>query len=134
MAQGSQDAKFVILHIKSGGSFVKLAGQTNTTFGGTTTIADTTNKDSIWVLGLTTKITGNVTCDVNVMESTELGLIETAWNTGGVIEAKIFYNENLDFYHTAEWAVANLTYNGPDTEATSVSIELQPKTALATST
>lgn len=134
MAQGSQDAKFCIFHIKSGGSFVKVPGQTNTVFGGTSTIADVTNKDSIWQLGLTTKITGNVTFDVNVLESTELGLIKTAWETGGVVEGKAFLNEVLDFYHTASWAVANFSYNGPDTEATSVSVELQPKTALATST
>ena len=133
MALGKQDAKFCILYVAVSSVLTQVPGQTNTTFGGSSTIADTTNKDSVWVTGLATKISGNISCEVNVMESTSLVAIETAWIGAVSINCKVVLDETGAMYYGA-FHVASFQYDGADADATKVSIELVPTDALATST
>lgn len=134
MAQGSQDAKFCIFHIRGASTFTAVPGQTSTTIGGPTTVADATNKDAIDILGVATKITKNVQFETNILESTELELIRTAWDAGGTVAGKALIDETPNFYYSSAWVVANFTETADDGDIIKVSVELVPKAATAQTT
>jgi TP901-1 family phage major tail protein len=123
----------VLLKVGNGATsetFTTLAGQKMTTFGGSTNVADTTDKsNSGWQTGLATTISGNVSCSGNATWDATLERVRTSWHARTTLNCELILNDNGDKY-AGPFYVTSFQIDGEVNDATQYSIELQPAAAL----
>lgn len=124
----------VLLKVGDGGTptevFTVLAGQQNTTMGGSTNIADITDKSNNgWELGLATTRSGKVSCSGVAKWDAQLARLEKQWLAGDTVNCECVLNAAGDKY-AGPFYVASFEISGETKDATKYSIELQPAAAL----
>lgn len=112
-------------------SFTTLEGQTDTSFDGSTNIADTTDKDNDgWQTGVATTRSGTVTCSGNLKTSrTQLDALELAWRTGATHECQIIFDVAGNGYQGA-FSVTSFQVSGTTSDVSKYSLTLTPTEAL----
>ena len=113
-------------------TFTALEGQIDTTFDGSTNVADTTDKGHEgWQTGVATTRSGTVTCTGNLKTSrTQLDLLEAAWAGGTTHECQIVFDEAGNGYEGAFYVTA-LNISGSVNDVVKYSLTLTPAAALS---
>jgi predicted secreted protein len=112
-------------------TFTTLDGQRNTTFAGSSTTANTTDKNNGgWETEEQLTRSGQVTSDGQcVWGDTPLQDLLTAWRTGARINCELVLNAAGDKY-AGSFSVTNAQISGPYNDMTSYSFTLSPTGAL----
>lgn len=112
-------------------SYGTLEGQTDTSFDGTVSTADTTDKDSgAWETGLATTRSGAVTCSGNLKSPRpNWDLLETAWLNGTTHGCSIVFDSTGKGYK-GDFYVTALTVSGAHKDVGKYSLTLTPAGAL----
>ena len=112
-------------------SYGTLEGQTDTSFDGTVSTADTTDKDSgAWETGLATTRSGAVTVSGNLKSPRpNFDLLETAWLGGTTHGCSIVFNSTGRVYK-GDFYVTSLTVSGAHKDVGKYQMTLTPAGAL----
>jgi TP901-1 family phage major tail protein len=106
--------------------FTKLPGQTNGSFGGGADTSDTTDKDSYWKTALAVAASAEVSFDVVNLGSPQLAILEAAaFTENKTVDCKIIKDIAGNGW-SGTFVVSNFTYSGDRSDATRVSVSLQP--------
>lgn len=111
--------------------FTTLEGQTDTSFDGSTNVADTTAKDNNgWQTGLATTRSGVVNATGNLRTTrAQLDALEAAWVNGTTINCQVIFDAAGKGYE-GEFYVTAFNITGPVNGVTTYSITLTPAAAL----
>lgn len=111
--------------------FTTLEGQTDTSFDGSTNVADSTAKDNDgWSTGVATTRSGTVSVSGNLRETrAQLDILEAAWVGGTTNNCQIVFDAAGNGYEGSFYITAfNVT--GPTNDLTTYSLTLTPAAAL----
>lgn len=113
-------------------SYTTLEGQTDTSFDGSTNVANTTAKDNGgWQTGMPTTISGQVSCSGKLRTSrTQLDALEAAWRTRSAHACQIVFDAAGNGYG-GDFYVTQFNVSAPAEDAVTYSITLTPAGALA---
>ncbi len=111
--------------------FTTLEGQTDTSFDGSTTVADTTAKDNAgWETGTSATISGVVSCSGTLRTTrAQLDLLETAWRTRVTKNCQIVFDAAGKGYSGA-FFVTQFNIQAPTQDVVRYQITLTPDAAL----
>ncbi|MBF0270319.1 MAG: hypothetical protein HQL44_17195 [Alphaproteobacteria bacterium] len=112
-------------------SYTVLEGQTDTSFDGSTNVADTTAKDnSGWQTGVPTTINGTVQCSGTLRDSrANLDALEIAWRNRTSHACKIVFDGAGKGY-SGDFYVTQLNIQGPTRDVVKYQITLTPSANL----
>lgn len=111
------------------GSYTTVPGQVNTRFGGTGTVADTSDKDSLWNTALIVGLSGEITCQLVSIDNPQADYIRNAYVAGSTIKAQLIMNSDGDGYR-GTFYVTQWDIGGDRNDARRVDITLQPNVGL----
>lgn len=112
-------------------SYTTLEGQTDTTFDGSTNVADSTDKDNDgWQTGVATTRSGTVNVNGNLKTSRSLlDMLELAWRTGATHDCQIVFDTAGNGYQ-GDYYVTAFNVSGATNDVTKYSMTLTPSAAL----
>lgn len=123
-----------VLKVGDGASpevFTTLEGQTDTTFDGSTNVADTTNKSNNgWQTGLSTTLNGTVSANGALQDTrTQMDILEAAWLARTTVNCQIVFDTTGKGYE-GPFYVTQLNISAPTTDVVRYSVTLTPAGAL----
>ena len=112
-------------------TFNTVEGQVDTSFSGSVSTADTTDKgNSGWATGLATTRSGTVQCSGNVLSTRpNLKLLETAWVSGTTHNCQILFDSAGNGYK-GDFYVTDFSISGSVNDVAKYSLTLTPAAAL----